>query len=110
MKKFPEFIRNEKNRVPDAPEGMEGFVFDGADGSQIVLWENRSGGSVELHQHDFWEYCLVLEGRYEGVIDGKPVTLGPGDECLIPPGVPHKGTHSENYRAKDIFGGQRIKR
>ncbi len=49
MKHFPDFIRNEKNRVPNAPEGMEGFVFDGADGSQIVLWENVAGGSVELH-------------------------------------------------------------
>ena len=60
MRKFPDFIRSEKNRVPEAPEGMEGYVFDGADGSQIVLWENETGGSVGLHTHDFWEYCLVL--------------------------------------------------
>lgn len=110
MKHFPEFIRNNKNRVPDAPEGMEGFVFDGADGSQVILWENASGGSVGLHTHDFWEYCYVLEGTYEGIVDGKPIKLGPGDECLIPPGVPHAGKHSKNYRALDIFGGQRIKR
>jgi quercetin dioxygenase-like cupin family protein len=110
MKHFPDFIRNEKNRVPNAPEGMEGFVFDGADGSQIVLWENVAGGSVELHQHDYWEYCYVLDGCYEGVVDGKPIKLEPGDECIIPPGVPHKGKHSKNYRALDIFGGCRVKR
>jgi|LFRM01.1.fsa_nt_gb quercetin dioxygenase-like cupin family protein len=110
MRKFPDFIRSEKNRVPEAPEGMEGYVFDGADGSQIVLWENETGGSVGLHTHDFWEYCLVLDGYYEGIIDGKPVRLGPGDELVIPPGVPHEGKHSANYRAIDIFSGQRIKR
>jgi len=33
MKHFPDFFKNEKNKVPDSPEGMEGYVFESADGS-----------------------------------------------------------------------------
>lgn len=108
MKHFPDFFKKEQNEVPNAPEGMKGYFFEGADGSQVIFWENSSGGSVPLHTHDFWEYCYVVEGVYEGIVDGKPITLGPGDECLIPPGVPHQGKHSANYRAIDIFGGPRV--
>ena len=111
MKHFPDFIRNEKNRIPETPsEGMEGFIFEGADGSQVVFWESISGSSVPLHKHDFYEYCLVVEGCYEGIVDGKPITLKPGDEFVISPGLLHEGKHSANYRAIDIFGGQRFKR
>jgi quercetin dioxygenase-like cupin family protein len=108
MKHFPDFIKKEQNKVPNAPEGMEGYFFEGADGSQVIFWENQSGGSVALHTHDFWEYCYVVEGLYEGIVDGKPVSVGPGDECLVPPGIPHQGKHSSNYRAIDIFGGPRV--
>ena len=108
MKHFPDFFKNEKNKVPNAPEGMEGYVFESADGCQAIFWENVTGGSVPLQTHDFWEYAYVVEGWYVGVIDGKVIRLEPGDECLIPPGVPHKGKHSSNYRAIDIFGGPRV--
>jgi quercetin dioxygenase-like cupin family protein len=108
MKHFPDFFKNPKNKVPDAPEGMEGFLFEGADGCQVVFWENVSGGTVPVHKHDFWEYCYVVEGCYEGIVDGKAIKLEPGDECSIPPGVLHEGKHSANYRAIDIFGGPRV--
>lgn len=110
MKHFPDFFKKEPNKVPNAPEGMEGYFFQGDDGSQVIFWENVTGGSVGLHTHDFWEYCYVVEGWYEGIVDGKVVKLGPGDECVIPPGVPHQGKHSPNYRAIDIFGGPRVVR
>ncbi len=108
MKHFPEFFKKTLNRVPDAPEGMDGYWFESEDGSQVVFWENVSGGKVPPHQHDFWEYCYVVEGCYEGIVDGKPVILNPGDECAIAPGVIHEGKHSAHYRAIDIFGGSRI--
>ena len=110
MKHFPEFVHNGKNAVADAPEGMEGFLFDGVDGAQVVLWENTPGGAVKLHKHDFWEYCYVIEGTYDGIVGGKHIHLKPGDECIVPPGVIHEGNHSANYRAIDIFGGKRIDR
>ena len=52
----------------------------------------------------------MVEGCYEGIVDGKSIVLNPGDECAIPPGVLHEGKHSANYRAIDIFGGPRFVR
>ena len=110
MKHFPDFVRNPANEVADAPEGMKGYLFEGADGTQVVFWENVAGGESPMHSHDFWEYAIVLEGHYEGTVDGKPVTLGPGDECAIPPGAKHGGHHSAGYRAIDVWAGPRVQR
>ncbi|MGH9328131.1 MAG: cupin domain-containing protein [Terriglobia bacterium] len=111
MKKFPEFMLKSANRVADSPDpALEGFVFEGADGTQIVLWQCEKGGESPEHAHDFWEYCVVVEGTFDGLIDGKPVHLEPGEECAIPPGTKHSGRYSLGYRAIDAFGGKRVKR
>ena len=64
---------------------------------------------IEVSQ-DYDEYAVVLQGTFTGTVGGKPIVLGPGDECFIPAGVPHGGSYSANYRAIDAFGGQRVKR
>lgn len=113
MKGFPAFLKRKINRVDvagDPANVMEGYVFDGSDGSQIVLWECPAGGVSPPHQHDFDEWAIVIEGHYEGVHGGQPVTLGPGDECFIPAGMLHEGRYSLGYRALDGFGGCRVKR
>jgi quercetin dioxygenase-like cupin family protein len=111
MKRFPEFITTEANRVAESPApGITGTVFDGADGSQVVFWECENGGTQPEQVHDFWEYALVVEGTFDGEVDGKPVHLEPGDECTIPPGVPHSGRYSSGYRAIDVFSAKRVER
>ena len=95
-------------QVPDP--SMQGVVFEGAEGTQIVFWECERGGESPEHVHDFWEYCVVLEGTCDSMIDGKLVHLKPGDECVIPPGVKHNGRYSPGYRAIDAFGGKRVER
>lgn len=111
MKQFPEFMRTEANRAADVPDpSMEGLVFEGADDIQIVFWTCKEGGTQPEHAHDFWEYCLVVEGTWEGTVGDKPVHLEPGDECAIPPGVKHSGRYSAGYRAIDAFGGKRVQR
>jgi quercetin dioxygenase-like cupin family protein len=111
VKKFPEFMMQPANRVADASHpALEGFVFEGTEGTQIVFWQCENGGDSPEHAHDFWEYFLVVEGTYDGLIDGKPVHLEPGDEGAIPPGVKHSGRYSTGYRAIDAFGGKRVER
>jgi quercetin dioxygenase-like cupin family protein len=89
---------------------MEGYVFEGADGTQLVLWTNETGqGYSAPHSHDFDEYCVVLSGRFTGLVDGKPVDVGPGEELHIPAGVVHEGGYTMGYRAIDGFGGRRVK-
>jgi quercetin dioxygenase-like cupin family protein len=111
VKKFPEFFANRKNGVADVPDpSMQGFVFDGADHTQIVFWQCENGGIAPTHTHDFWEYALVVEGTFDGMVGDKKVHLEAGEECVIPPGTLHSGKYSTNYRAIDAFGARRVSR
>ena len=77
MKRFPEFITTEVNRVAETPDpGITGTVFDGADGSQVVFWECEEGGTQPEQVHDFWEYALVVEGTFDGEVGGAPGARG----------------------------------
>lgn len=111
MRKFPEFILRPANKIANVPDpSMEGVVFDGVENTQIVFWQCENGGEVQEHSHDFWEYCVVIEGTCDCVIGGRSVHLAAGDECLIPPGTKHSGRFSPGYRAIDAFGGKRVQR
>ena len=112
LNKFPQFMCSPSNSVVASQHagGMEGYVFDGADGAQLVLWQCAEGGHSPMHTHDYDEYAIVVQGHFGGTIGGERVELGPGEECFIPAGVPHDGTYSANYRAIDAFGGKRVER
>jgi quercetin dioxygenase-like cupin family protein len=112
MNEFPAFMRRSANAVEASKQagGLEGYVFEGADGSQMVIWQGHEGGRSEMHTHDYDEYCIVLQGTFVGTVGGVKVVLGPGDEGFIPAGVPHDGEYSANYRAIDAFGGRRVRR
>ena len=112
LNEFPSFLRRPCNSIENTGpnQGMSGFVFEGADGSQLVMWSAQAGGETAPHSHDYDEYCIVLEGTFTGMIGGKAVTLTAGDECVIPAGVVHGGTISANYRSIDGFGGRRVTR
>ena len=113
LKDFPEFLRTDANRVKkdDLNDALEGYVFEGADGCQLVLWTNKKqGGSCEPHSHEHPEYCIVISGKYTGFIDGEPVEVGPGEELYIPAGAVHYGGYTDDYRAIDGFAWKRVKR
>ena len=111
MKRFPEFFTAAADRVKTPPDAaMVGHVFEGADGVQIVFWQCESGGTQPEQVHDFWEYALVVEGTFDGIVGGKAVHLEPGDECVIPPGTLHSGRYSAGYRAIDAFSAKRVER
>lgn len=41
MNEFPQFMRNPLNKISSNSQftpGIEGYVFDGADGSQMAFW------------------------------------------------------------------------
>jgi mannose-6-phosphate isomerase-like protein (cupin superfamily) len=113
MKDFPEFIRNLANKIAPASQytkNLEGYVFDGADGSQVCFWTvHESGPSIE-HVHDYDEYMLVVQGQYTIIIGGKHISLKAGQEYLIKRGVSHSGEAIAGTRTIDAFGGKRAKR
>lgn len=53
-----------------------------------------------LHQHDYYEFTLVLTGRYYQIINGKKVLLERGDFVFIPLG--------SNHQSHYAFGATRL--
>jgi quercetin dioxygenase-like cupin family protein len=113
MDQFPEFMKNAANRIATASQttpGVEGYVFDGADGSQMTFWTCRESAVSATHVHDFDEYIIVVQGSYTLLLDTKHVVLKAGDEYLIPKGAPHGGEVVAGTRTIHAFGGRRVER
>ncbi len=87
MNDFPEFMNNPKDRVHSSSHSvaeLEGYVFKGADGSQIAIWTGRDAGITAEHKHPFDEY--------------------------IPAGVPHFGERVAGTHTIHALGGKRAQR
>lgn len=113
MENFPEFMRCPGNRIAtgnQATPGVEGYVFDGADGSQMAFWTCHETAASVAHGHDFDEYMLVVQGCYTLVIDGMRIPVNAGEEYFIPRGVEHSGEVVAGIRTIHAFGGHRTDR
>jgi hypothetical protein len=69
MKEFPAFMKQPVNRIATsshATPGVEGYVFDGEDGSQMAFWTCCETTPSAPHVHDFDEYMIVVEVSREG--------------------------------------------
>ncbi|HEY6338796.1 MAG TPA: cupin domain-containing protein [Candidatus Sulfotelmatobacter sp.] len=113
MKAFPEFMKQPANRVAtgsQATPSVEGYVFDGADGSQMAFWTCFQTAAATPHVHEFDEYMVVVEGCYTLVVDGEKIPVRAGEEYLIPRGVLHGGEAVAGTRIICAFGGHRANR
>ena len=110
MDEFPGFMKNPANRIAasaQATPGVEGYVFDGADGSQMAFWTCSADASSAEHVHDYDEYMLVVQGCYTLRIGGEPIPVNAGQEYFIPRGIPHAGEVLAGTRTIHAFGGRR---
>lgn len=115
MKEYPVFMRNAKNAISEGSQstqasGIEGYVYDGIDGSQMIHWTCRTSGKSAEHVHEYDEYFVVIEGEYTLIIDDKKIPLTAGKEYHIPKGVAHAGEFISGTRTIHAFGGKRAKR
>ena len=113
MKDFPEFIRNPANKIDPKSQytsDTEGYVFDGADKSQMAFWTYKQNAKSEEHTHEYDEYIAVIKGQYTVTVGEDKIPLNPGDEYMIPKGVLHKGEAIAGTRAIYAFGGKRVTR
>ena len=113
MQDFPAFMKHPANRIAtgdQATPGVEGYVFDGADGSQMAFWTCSQNAAAAPHAHEFDEYMMVVHGLYTLIIDGKNIPLRAGDEYLIPRGTLHGGEVVAGTRTIHAFGGRRAER
>jgi len=66
MPEFPVFMKNHANRIAassQSTDDIKGYVFDGADGSQVALCNAHPDRVSREHVRDFDEYLLVIAGR-----------------------------------------------
>ena len=113
MSEFPEFMKHPANRIAQtdqATPGVEGYVFDGADGSQLAFWTCRETAASAAHVHDYDEYMMVVEGCYTLIVGETRIPLEAGREHVIPRGVPHGGEVRAGTRTIHAFGGRRANR
>ena len=113
MDAFPQFMKSPANRIArsnQATPGVEGYVFDGADESQMAFWTCTQTATSAEYVHEFDEYMLVVQGCYTLLIDGRRIPIKAGDEFLIPRGVRHGGDVLAGTRTIHVFGGHRADR
>jgi quercetin dioxygenase-like cupin family protein len=113
MDYFPEFMKHPSNKIMhlnQATPGVEGYVFDGADGSQMAFWTCSQDAVAAEHIHDYDEYMLVVQGGYTLIINGERIKVSAGTEYVIPRGVAHSGEVKAGTRTIHAFGGHRASR
>src|SRR5712691_6067175 len=113
MNDFPEFMQHPANRIAksnQATRGVEGYIFDGADGSQLAFWTCREAAASAAQTHDYDEYMIVVQGCYTLIIDGKRIPVNAGEEYFISRGVLHSGEVLAGTRMIHAFGGHRADR
>ena len=111
MKDFPAFIKNPRNHIDSSQQNtpdIDGYYYEGADGSQVCFWTYFSDRESKETVHAFDEYVLCVSGEYTEIFLGEEHVLRPGDELLIPEGVPHHGRVVRGTRTIHAFGGRRI--
>ena len=113
MNEFPKFMKDPSNKIMtshQATPGVAGYVFDGAEGSQMAFWTCKKYASSGAHVHEFDEYMLVVQGCYTLIIDERRIPVTAGEEYVIPRGTPHAGEVLAGTRTIHAFGGHRADR
>jgi mannose-6-phosphate isomerase-like protein (cupin superfamily) len=113
MRDFPEFMKRPANRIDTASQatpGVEGYLYDGAEGSQMAFWTCHETAAATPHVHDFDEYMVVIEGCYTLVIGSERISIKAGEEYVIRRGIVHGGEAVAGTRVINAFGGQRAVR
>jgi quercetin dioxygenase-like cupin family protein len=113
---FPAFMRNPANLIRPGDQHtprIKGYIYDGADGSQIAIWTHAGSGGKEpgLDTHEFDEWLVVVQGEYLLDVRGVRRLMRAGDEATIPRGTPHAGQCGDGVtRTIHAFGGHRADR
>src|SRR6185437_3738119 len=94
MDRFPEFMKQACEQIAknnQATPGVEGYVFDGVEGSQMAFWTSGETATFEAHSHEFDEYMLVMQGCYPLIVNGSRIPVKAGEEYFISKSVMHAG-------------------
>ena len=107
MKCFPDFMKSFKNKIDVSQQNTDdigGYFFQGADDSQMAIWECHSDRISKKHTHDYDEYMVCVSGEYTVYLDERKIVLKPGDELYIPKGMEQWGRCKAGTRTIHAFG------
>ena len=113
MADFPTFMKNLANQIATSSQhtpGIEGYVFDGADGTQMTFWTVTRDAVTAEHAHQFDEWFIVVEGSYILTLNGEEIELSAGQEFFIAKGTKIAGRVTAGTRTVHAFGGRRAAR
>jgi quercetin dioxygenase-like cupin family protein len=112
MDDFPVFMKTPENSIASQSQskGIEGWVYDGIDGKQMVYWQCHVDGTSNEHVHDYDEYFVVVHGVYTLIIADQRIPVRAGEEHFIPKGLAHGGEFIAGTRTIHCFGGKRVNR
>ena len=74
-----------------------------ADRVTIARFELKKGGIVPRHAHENEQVSMVLSGALLFRIDGRELTIGPGEVMQIPGNVAHEVEVIEDALVIDVF-------
>ncbi|HUK84697.1 MAG TPA: cupin domain-containing protein [Candidatus Acidoferrum sp.] len=98
---YPEVI----TCLPEAEvpfDGAKAWIMQG-NLNQIVFFEFEEGIDLPEHSHSYPQWGIVIEGKMELKIDGKPRICQKGDEYLIPILTKHCAKFLKPTRVMDFF-------
>jgi quercetin dioxygenase-like cupin family protein len=80
------------NHIKGGPDysSVEGGVVEG-DRMIVALMRMPAGTGAETHSHPNEQWIYILEGTFEGAIEGKPFTAKPGTVVYVPANALHSG-------------------
>ena len=111
MNSYPDFMKNVLNTIPSNQQNtseIEGYYYEGKDGSQAAFWTCNADRQSKKHTHDFDEYMVCVSGQYTVYMNNQSYILNPGDEIFIPRGTEQWGACIAGTRTIHVFGGKRI--
>lgn len=65
MNDFPDFMKNEKNHISSSQQNtadINGYYFEGKDGSQMAFWTYYFDRESKEQTHEFDEYTVCVAG------------------------------------------------
>jgi quercetin dioxygenase-like cupin family protein len=94
----------ELNSLP-SKEIIPGFHGKFVHGEKITVafWEVEAGSQLPEHAHVHEQTSMLMEGKFEMIIDGTTHLLRPGQLVVIPSMVKHSGRAITNCRIIDNF-------
>jgi len=111
MNDFPRFMKSIANHIngyQQNTDDIDGYYYEGKDGSQMAFWTCYADRNSKEHVHDFDEYMVCIAGQYTVIMNEQEYILGPGDEILIPKGTVQSGRCIAGTRTIHAFGGKRV--